>query len=56
MKWIEKNKYHVTSGPFTVAIYFLPEKLRYGLSKNQVNLGYFDSMEAAKSKAKDYEA
>lgn len=50
MKWIEKDKYHITSGSWTIAKYFSSTGVKYGLSQNNKNLGYFDTLEQAKSK------
>jgi hypothetical protein len=53
MKWIKKDKYHITSGNWIIAKYFSPIGIKYGLSHNNKNLGYYDTLEAAKRKAKD---
>jgi hypothetical protein len=53
MQWKEIDKYHFTSGSWTVATYFSPTGVKYGLSQRNKNLGYFDTLEAAKAKAKD---
>jgi hypothetical protein len=52
MKWIEQDKYHISSGAWTIAKYFSPTGVKYGLSKMNKNLGYFDTVEQAKRKAK----
>ena len=52
MKWTEQDKYHISSGAWTIAKYFSPTGVKYGLSKMNKNLGYFDTVEQAKRKAK----
>ena len=53
MQWKEIDKYHITSGIWTIAKYFSPTGIKYGLSKGNKNLGYYDTAEEAKRKAKD---
>ena len=53
MLWKEIDKYHITSGAWTIAKYFSPTKVKYGLSKMNKNLGYYDTLEKAKRNAKD---
>ncbi len=53
MKWIEQDKYHISSGAWTIAKYFSPNGIKYGLSHRNKNLGYYDTLEAAKRNAKD---
>ena len=53
MKWIEKDKYHISSGTWTIAKYFSPSGVKYGLSQRNKNIGYFNSVDEAKRKAKD---
>lgn len=53
MKWKNEDKYHISSGSWTIAKYFSPNGIKYGLSKLNKNLGYYDTLEAAKAKAKD---
>jgi hypothetical protein len=50
MKWKNVDNYHITSGSWTIAKYFSPTGVKYGLSQNNKNLGYFDTLEEAKSK------
>jgi hypothetical protein len=52
MKWLNKDKYHITSGAWIIAKYFSPNGVKYGLSKDNINLGYFKTLEEAKDKAK----
>jgi hypothetical protein len=53
MQWKEIDKYHITSGIWTIAKYFSPTGIKYGLSKMNKNLGYYDTLEKAKRKAKN---
>jgi hypothetical protein len=53
MKWLEQDKYHISSGAWTIAKYFSPNGVKYGLSKMNKNLGYYDTLEKAKRKAKN---
>jgi hypothetical protein len=53
MKWLEQDKYHISSGAWTIAKYFSPTGIKYGLSQRNKNLGYYDTLEAAKRNAKD---
>ena len=53
MRWNKVDKYHITSGLWTIAKYFSHDKVKYGLSKGNKNLGYYDTAEEAKRKAKD---
>ena len=53
MQWNEIDKYHITSGSWTIAKYFSPTGIKYGLSKMNKNLGYYDTLEQAKRNAKD---
>jgi hypothetical protein len=52
MQWKEIDKYHISSGAWTIAKYFSPTGVKYGLSHRNKNLGYFDTVEQAKRKAK----
>lgn len=53
MLWKEIDKYHISSGNWTIAKYFSPNGIKYGLSKMNKNLGYYDTLEKAKRNAKD---
>ena len=53
MKWTEQDKYHISSGAWTIAKYFSPNGVKHGLSKMNKNLGYYDTLEKAKRNAKD---
>ena len=53
MKWTEQDKYHISSGAWTIAKYFSPTKVKYGLSKMNKNLGYYDTLEKAKQRAEN---
>ena len=53
MKWLEQDKYHISSGAWTIAKYFSPTGVKYGLSHRNKNLGYYDTLEKAKRKAKN---
>jgi hypothetical protein len=53
MKWKNEDKYHISSGSWTIAKYFSPAGVKYGLSKMNKNLGYYDTLEKAKRNAKD---
>ena len=53
MQWKEIDKYHITSGSWTIAKYFSPIGIKYGLSQYNKNLGYFDTLEEAKRNAKE---
>lgn len=50
MRWLEIDKYHMKSGDYIIAIYHGYTK-RYGLSKDNKNLGYFDDIDEAKKYA-----
>lgn len=53
MQWKEIDKYHITSGSWTIATYYSDTGIKYGLSKLNKNLGYYDTLEEAKRNAKD---
>jgi hypothetical protein len=53
MKWTEQDKYHISSGAWTIAKYFSPTGVKYGLSHRNKNLGYFDTLDAAKQRIKN---
>jgi hypothetical protein len=53
MKWNEQDKYHISSGAWTIAKYFSPNGIKYGLSHRNKNLGYYDTLEAAKQRIKN---
>lgn len=53
MKWLEQDKYHISFGAWTIAKYFSPNGIKYGLSKMNKNFGYYDTLEEAKRNAKD---
>ena len=53
MRWVDQDKYHISSGSWTIAKYYSATGIKYGLSQRNKNLGYFDTLEAAKAKAKD---
>jgi hypothetical protein len=53
MKWKNEDKYHISSGSWTIAKYFSATGVKYGLSKNNKNLGYYNTAEEAKRNAKD---
>jgi hypothetical protein len=53
MKWVEQDKYHISSGSWIIAKYFSATGVKYGLSKNNKNLGYYYTAEEAKRNAKD---
>ncbi len=53
MKWIEKDKYYIISGIWTIAKYYSATAVKYGLSKNNKNIGYFNTLEEAKKNCKD---
>ena len=53
MLWLDKDKYHMICGEYTIAIYFNGYNKRYGLSKQNKNLGYFDNLDDAKQCAKN---
>jgi hypothetical protein len=53
MKWVQVDKYHMKSGDFILAKYFSYDKVQYGISKNNVNYGYFANVNDAKQKAKE---
>jgi hypothetical protein len=52
MKWKNVDNYHITSGSWTIGVYFNGDKVKYGLSNGNKNLGYFDSLDEAKANAK----
>lgn len=54
MKWLSQDKYHTNSGSYIVATYFSHDKVKFGLSKSNTFLGFFDSEDEAKLKAKDH--
>lgn len=53
MKWKNEDNYHISSGIWIIAKYFSPNGIKYGLSKMNKNLGYYDTLEKAKRNAKD---
>jgi hypothetical protein len=53
MKWVEQDKYHISSGAWTIAKYYSATGVKYGLSKLNKNLGYYDTLEEAKQRAKN---
>lgn len=53
MQWKEIDKYHISSGSWTIAKYFSPTGIKYGLSQRNKNLGYYNTLEEAKRNAKD---
>jgi hypothetical protein len=53
MRWVEQDKYHISSGSWTIAKYFSPNGIKYGLSHRNKNLGYYDTLEAAKQRIKN---
>ena len=50
MSWIKKDAYHMTNGEWSIAKYFIKDKVIYGLWKENVNKGYYSSFEEAKLK------
>lgn len=53
MLWKEIDKYHISSGSWTIAKYFSPTGVKYGISKMNKNLGYYDTLEKAKQRAEN---
>jgi hypothetical protein len=53
MKWIEQDKYHISSGSWTIAKYYSATGVKYGLSQRNKNLGYYDTLEEAKQRAEN---
>jgi hypothetical protein len=53
MIWTKLSEYCIKSGDWTIAKYYSANGIKYGLSKLNKNLGYFDTLEKAKAKAKD---
>ena len=47
--WIKKNDYHMTNGNYTIAKYFIRDVAKYGLWRDNVNLGYYNSFDDAKN-------
>ena len=54
MKWVEQDKYHISSGSWTIAKYYSPNGVKYGRSKMNKNLGYYDTLEKAKQNAQGF--
>lgn len=53
MMWVKQSNYHMTNGTYIIAKYHIRDKVKYGLWRENVNLGYFDSFDAAKTKHED---
>jgi hypothetical protein len=48
MVWHNVDRYQIECGTFLIAKYFSRDKIRYGLSNKNKNLGYYDSIDEAK--------
>lgn len=51
MQWKLLDNYCDKSGEYFIATYFSANKVKFGLSVGNKNLGYFDSKEDAKKEA-----
>jgi DNA-dependent RNA polymerase auxiliary subunit epsilon len=48
MVWHNVDRYQIKCGQFIIAKYFSGSNVRYGLSNNNKNIGYYDSIDEAK--------
>jgi DNA-dependent RNA polymerase auxiliary subunit epsilon len=48
MQWTKVDKYQIKCGTFLISKYFSRDNVRYGLSNNNKNIGYYDSIDDAK--------
>jgi hypothetical protein len=49
MLWHNVDRYQIKCGTFIIAKYFSGKNIRYGLSNGSKQLGYYDTIDEAKS-------